>query len=149
MLQHCLLFVLVFWLQRSGTLDPWSGVEPAPTTLEEEVLTTGLLEKSLGSNVQGRKKENIREARKPSIRWELETHRWKKSTSMCSVSKTEHLGHTKRCSLHSSSVPCWESKQTSLSLVERYNWIIVRRERQTVEAKTKKTKTKTWSAKKW
>ena len=57
---------------------------------------------------------------------------------MCSTSKTENLECTKHCSLHSGSVLTENAKQKSLSLVERYNQVIVKRERQTLEAKMKK-----------
>ena len=66
---------------------------------------TGFESVDIDVTQEDEKKKNMREARKPSIRWELETHRRKKSTSMCSTSKTERLGCTKRCSLHSGSLP--------------------------------------------
>ena len=39
----------MFWLfdhKACGILAPWPGIEPTPPALEDEVLTTGLPEKS-------------------------------------------------------------------------------------------------------
>ena len=44
------IYVSVFLgLQACGILVPWPGIEPAPSALEGEVLTTGPPGKSLGS----------------------------------------------------------------------------------------------------
>ena len=49
----------MFWIfyffghKACGILDPWPGIEPAPSALEGEVLTTGLPGKSLQAVLMG------------------------------------------------------------------------------------------------
>ena len=45
LLQYCSCFIYLFWLQ--DMLARWPRIEPAPSVLEGEVLTTGLPGKSL------------------------------------------------------------------------------------------------------
>ena len=40
------MFFFFFDGETCGILAPWPGIEPSPTTLEAEVLTTGSLGKS-------------------------------------------------------------------------------------------------------